>query len=188
MNEARLVLRPASAGDLGAINRLIGEAQEWLRAIGTDQWQTPWPGREERVRGAIEAGRTWTAWNGPELAATVTLSRDDHGVWPAEYRHDPAVYVARLVVSRSHARQDLGAQLLDWAGLRALREYEAGWMRVDLWTTNTRLHDYYRRQGFQSCGFFESTAGYPSAALFQKPTGALRSPTAPLFREAAPSG
>lgn len=170
---------------MAAIYGLIGEAQEWLRAIGSDQWQTYWPGREERIRGSIEAGGTWAAWSGADLAATVTLSRDDHGVWPAEYRRDPAVYVARLVVSRGCAGQDLGAQLLDWAGLRALREYGARWMRVDLWTTNTRLHDYYRRQGFELCAWCDTIPDYPSAALFQKPTGALRPPAAPLFCEAA---
>jgi hypothetical protein len=37
------VLYPAAPGDLDHVIRLVREAAEWLRSIGTDQWQKPWP-------------------------------------------------------------------------------------------------------------------------------------------------
>jgi hypothetical protein len=99
------------------------------------------------------------------------------------------VYIRRLVVSRDrqYAGLGLGAQLLDWAGLRASLEYSARWVRVDVWTTNTKLHDYYRHQGFGFCGFCEWIADYPSAALFQKPIDEINPIENPLFREARDS-
>jgi GNAT superfamily N-acetyltransferase len=75
----------------------------------------------------------------------------------------------RLVVSRSHAGRGIGAALLDWAGKRAARQYDAKWIRVDAWTTNKELHAYYKRQGFalvRTC----PDPTYPSGAMFQKPT------------------
>jgi len=183
--EQPLVLRRATEGEHNDILQLIDLVREWLPTIGTDQWKAPWPnenGRSERILAAIQAGRTWVARDGTRLAATVTVSPNDHGIWPAESRRDPAAYVRRLVVNRSYAGQGLGAQLLDWAGLYARREYGAHWIRVDLWTGNTQLHEYYRRQGFQPCGF-SPIVGYPSAALFQRLIARIRPVDTPLFRE-----
>jgi GNAT superfamily N-acetyltransferase len=180
-----LLIRQATEGEHSDILELIDLVREWLRTIGTDQWKAPWPnenGRSERILAAIQAGRTWVARDGARLAATVTVSPNDHGIWPAEKRRDPAAYVRRLVVNRSYAGQGLGAQLLDWAGLHASREFDSRWIRVDLWTTNTQLHEYYRRQGFQPCGL-SPVVGYPSAVLFQKPIAQIRPLDPPLFRE-----
>src|SRR5262249_28233549 len=116
------------------------------------------------------------------VAARIRGDRAQNPIWPAETWRDPAVYVYRLVVSRAFAGRGLGAALLDWAGLGARQRYGARWIRVDVWTTNTRLHDYYRRQGFTFCGFSEAFRYYPSAALFQKATGRIRPTRRSLFR------
>ncbi len=187
MGELRLDLCPARLHDLGAVSGLLKEASLWLRTKHTDQWAEDWPSedaRRQRVRAAIRAGRTWIAWDAVAAAATVTASPNDHGIWPEENRRDPAVYVRRLVVSRRYAGLGLGAQLLDWAGQRAERDYGARWIRVDVWTTNSALHDYYRDQGFGFCGFCQTIAGYPAAALFQKRTDHIKPPGLLLFEEA----
>ena len=189
MGQLRLILRRAGTHDYGAVSSLRAEAEEWLRTLSTDQWAAPWPSedvREQRILGAIRAGRTWIVWDGDVPAATITASPNHHEIWPEENRRDPAVYIRRLVVSRdeNYAGHGLGAQLLDWAGLRASREYGARWERIDVWTTNTRLHNYYRRQGFEFCGFCETIEDYPSAALFQKPVDEIKPLEDPLFYEA----
>ena len=185
----RLVLRRASPDDYEAVSGLQAGAEDWLRTMSTDQWAQRWPSEdvlEQRVLGAIRAGRTWIAWDGGAPVATITASPNHHEIWPEETRRDRAVYVRRLIVSRDrrYAGHGLGAQLLGWAGLRASREYGARWVRVDVWTTNTRLHKYYRDLGFEFCGFCESIAGYPSAALFQKPVDEIKPLEDPLFGEA----
>lgn len=189
MGQPRFALRRAGAHDYGAVRSLLEATRRWLRSKPTDQWQKPWPdenGRNRRVWDAIQAGRTWIAWDGTLAVATITMSPSHDEIWPEKYRNDPAVYIRRLVVSRRYAGLGLGAQLLDWAGLRAAQEYGARWIRADVWKTNTALHEYYRRHGFEFCEFYEWTAGYPSPALFQKPTDQIRPPEFPLFLDMAP--
>ena len=190
MGQLRLVLRQANVDDFGTVHSLLTEASRWLRTKDTDQWAAPWPdanGRNERIKKAIGAGRTWIAWDHRRPAATLTASPNDHRIWPGACVRDPAVYVRRIVVSRGYAGQGLGAQLLDWAGLRASRIYGAVWVRVDVWTTNNELHKYYRDQGFKRCGL-SPAPDYPSAALFQKPIDEIKPPENPLFQEASLKG
>ena len=189
MGELRLVLRRASKEDFEAVRNLLTDASRWLRRKGTDQWSAPWPnenGRNDNIRRAIGAGRTWVAWDGDLAAATLTVSPHHHENWPPGNRHEQAVYVRRIAVNHTYSGRGLGGQLIDWAGLRARREYGARWIRAEVWTTNTQLHDYYRRQGFEYSGL-SPVSGYPSAALFQKSTDQIRPPEAPLFRD-APEG
>jgi GNAT superfamily N-acetyltransferase len=168
------------------VHSLLAEASDWLRVHKrTDQWAEEWPSPEvriQRIGKAIQARRTWIAWDGVLAAATITASPNHHGIWPKEKQREPAVYVRRLVVSRQYSGHGLGAQLLDWAGMRATSEYGARWVRVDVWTTNTELHEYYRRQGFE---FYDLCADpdYPSGALFEKPTEKINPAEEPLFRE-----
>ena len=187
MGRLELVLRRAGTHDYGAISGLRTEARQWLRTQSTDQWAEPWPSeaaREQRMLGAIRAGRTWVAWDDSRPVATLTASPNHHMIWPEENGRDPAVYVRRITVSRrrEYAGHGLGGQLLDWAGLRANRDYGALWVRVDVWTTNTKLHDYYVNQGFEEVGR-SPVPDYPSAVLFQKSVGEIKPPAAPLFRE-----
>jgi len=182
-----LVLRRATPGDFEAVRSLLREASRWLGTRNTDQWAVPWPdenGRNTNIKRAIRAGRTWIAWGDSRPVATLTASPNHHMIWPAANGRDPAVYVRRITVSRrrEYAGHGLGGQLLDWAGLRANRDYGALWVRVDVWTTNTKLHDYYVNQGFEEVGR-SPVPDYPSAVLFQKSVGEIKPPAAPLFRE-----
>jgi GNAT superfamily N-acetyltransferase len=168
-------LRRGTVADMAAVIRLIEEAAGWLRRKGTDQWARPWPsqaGRDSRILESLSQGKTWIGWDNGVPAATITPDPDDDPYWPDHLRGEPAVYIHRLVVARRCKGVRLGAALLDWAGRTARRDHGAQWIRVSAWTTNTGLHGYYRRQGFEPCGF-HADDGYPSGARFQKPTAEL---------------
>ncbi len=185
MGHPPLSLRSATVNDHELIAGLINEAAEWLRTKNTDQWAQPWPSHEDRshrILRDLRARKTWLATDGSTPVATVTTDSEDSPVWPKAVRHERAVYVYRLVVSRTHAGQGLGSALLDWAGLRARQLYAARWIRVDVWTTNYALHSYYRQQGFEFYGFSEELVDYPSAALFQKRTEWIGPPSHPVFQ------
>jgi ribosomal protein S18 acetylase RimI-like enzyme len=186
MDHSPLSLRRATEHDHDSIVALIDRAAEWLHTKNTDQWAQPWPSerdRSHRIRRDLRAGKTWVATAGRALIATLTADSEDSPVWPKESRGNPAVYVCRLVVSRTHAGEGLGAAFLDWAGLRARHRYNAQWVRVDVWTTNKALHAYYRDRGFEFYGLSEEVDDdYPSAALFQKPTERITPPDHVLFR------
>jgi GNAT superfamily N-acetyltransferase len=190
VGELPLALHRATLRDHEVIIDLIDAAAEWLRTKNTDQWAQPWPSEEDRdhrIRQDLIAGKTWIAWEGGTPAATITADSAENPIWPAETRLDPAVYVCRLVVNRAFSGRGLGAALLDWAGFRAQQSYGARWIRVDVWTTNTALHAYYKRLGFGSRGLSEAS-GYPSAALFQKETSGIRPPGQAPFRIHPPPG
>jgi GNAT superfamily N-acetyltransferase len=172
-----LQIRPAVADDMKAIIGLIDEARAWLPSKGTDQWAKPWPNpaaRNARVLRDLNAARTWLVEDDDHIpVATVTSSPEgNQRLWTPEEQAESAAYVARLVVSRRHGGERIGEALIDWAGSRAVRDWCAKWIRIDVWTTNEALHNYYEKRGFQRygiCEFYEDEY-YPSAALFQKPT------------------
>jgi GNAT superfamily N-acetyltransferase len=169
----------ATDENLTTILGLIEEAAGWLRTKGTDQWQRPWPSlaeRDKRVMRGLEGGKTWGVRDRDEimgvLSGTVTIAKQANPqVWSAQVREEeltePAVHVHRLIVARDRGDRGLGADLIDWAGQRAAREYGAKWIRIDVWTSNRELHKYYMRRGFEPVGLCADTS-YPSRALFQK--------------------
>jgi GNAT superfamily N-acetyltransferase len=183
-------IAPAAATDLPIVLDLIEEASGWLRLKDTDQWQKPWPDEDRRNARALkglQGGCTWIVWDGEVPAATVTITpRRNAAVWSESActcnLAERAVFVHRLITARKYAGLGLGAGLLDWAGLRGQRLYGAKWIRIDVWTTNEGLHEYYLGQGFQACGFCADPT-YPSGALFQKPVAMIKEPGFPQFAE-----
>lgn len=170
----------AEVTDLPVVLYLIEDAREWLPTMGTDQWARPYPDQDRkiaRVLEGIERGETWIVWDGMTPVATVTIKTErDSVLWSDRTcvcnAAEPAVYVHRLITARKYSGLGLGAELIGWAGLRGSRSYGANWVRVDVWTTNQRLHKYYLGIGFASCGQYDDPR-YPSGALFQKPVTAI---------------
>jgi GNAT superfamily N-acetyltransferase len=178
----------AALEHLDVILSLIEDARTWLQGKDTNQWAVPWPDRptrDARVLRGLENGKTWIVWDGDAPAATVTMATGANSeVWSKPGclcdLSERAVYVHRLITARRYAYCGLGSQLIDWAGLRASLEYGARWIRIDVWTSNLALHDYYRKRGFEPCGFCQDPE-YPSGALFQKPVSRIER-TTPLFK------
>ena len=170
--EDSLRLRRGCVQDVNTILSLIDEASCWLRDKGTEQWSRPWPdrmARDGRVRRGLRNGNTWIVEAGHKAIATITYR--PHGnvaLWTSPEQREPAVYVSRLIVTRRAAGLGVGLATLDWAATRALRDWNAQWIRIDVWTTNLALHHYYEKRGFRFCRV--ASCEYPSAALFQKPT------------------
>jgi len=175
-----LHIRHAGADDMSTIIGLINEARRWLPAKNTDQWATPWPtlaARDARVLRDLKAARTVLVED-DQLATAATVTCNPTGnrrLWPLDEQAESAVYIARLIVSRSHAGERIGEALVDWAGACARRSWGAQWIRIDVWTTNAALHGYYEKRGFQyyDTRKFSNGEYYPSAALFQKPTAEI---------------
>jgi GNAT superfamily N-acetyltransferase len=189
------VLRPAAPVNLNEVRRLVREAADWLRKSKiTDQWAKPWPDldrRDERMLNDLLKGKTWLLWDGAAAAATITIDDDepvdshDNPVWPDDKRHQTALYVRRIVVSRRYYHHGLGAGLLDWAATVAMRDYGAALIRVDVWTTNHELHMYYEEQRFKRCTGRDPSElpDYPSQALFERDASEARSTHTGLFTE-----
>ena len=144
-----MIITRAVPNDLPRLLRFRTDSARWLSAQGIDQWSKPFP--PEHILDSIKAGEVYlvkASLSSPALA-TVTLDRNaDDRLWTAEEREEPALYVHKLTVDRDTATRGMGSRLLDWAGDQAARHH-CLWLRLDAWTTNPRLHAYYRKQGFR---------------------------------------
>lgn len=170
-----MIITRATLADVDVIMSWRRERVAWLAGLGQDQWSIPLP--RSAVATTVSAGQAWLVWDGPDPVATVTMTaytdlddlwkpdRDPEALWYPEDDPADALYVAKMMIPLSHAGTNLGGEILDWAGGRA---YDAGvtWLRLDAWTTNHRLHDYYRRQGFHHV---RTVATRVSGACFQRP-------------------
>ena len=192
--ELQIHIRMGRPDDKDVILELIEEAKQWLPTIGTSQWSTDWKdgeglGRNDRVKYSLKDGNTWLGYvlfQGQEIPiATVTIEYNVHSmVWsdvPAESRS--CAYLGRLVTARDFAGLDIGAAVIDWACQHAAEAFGAECVRIDVWTDNHRLHDYYLARGFQSRGFCADER-YPSRARFERRTGQrTRRPAPELVRD-----
>jgi ribosomal protein S18 acetylase RimI-like enzyme len=184
-----LQIRPARMDDMPSILGLIDDAAQWLQTEKkSDQWKRPWPdepSRDQRIRRDIKVARTWIVENDDGLVGTVSFGRGgSKKLWTERERNQPAIYVSRLIVSRRHASDGIGADLIDWAGQCGALGWDAEWIRVDVWTSNDALQAYYRRRGFMHVRTWPyDPRDYPSAALFQKPTEDINAAAATRFRE-----
>src|SRR6266498_1329911 len=148
-----MIIKPAVPNDLELLMRFRDDASRWLAAKGIDQWSAPWPTEDLMAKGmlrSIRAGETFIVWAGATPAATITVDR------------------------RANAGHDLGGELLDWACTRAADEGDT-WLRVDAWTTNHQLQDYYRRHGFRHVRTVPLPHN-PSGAVFQRPACRVTTP------------
>ncbi|MFA1539565.1 GNAT family N-acetyltransferase [Actinomadura monticuli] len=167
-------IRIARPDELDVVLGLIDHAADWLRENkDTTQWATPWPhpdGRMKRVHDALVNGETWLLFDGQDAIGTVSIKLAGHEeLWTPEERETEAVYLHRLVIDRDHAGIGLGAELIDWAARKgASRLRHAELVRIDVWTDNHALHEYYCRQGFKDVDVRETSDRTPSGALFQR--------------------
>ncbi|WP_198358439.1 GNAT family N-acetyltransferase [Streptomyces fildesensis] len=142
-----MIITPARPDDLPTLLAFREEAAGWLSELGSDQWSRPYPA--DRLLATIQAGTVFMVRDADATAATITLTTvAEEGLWTDDELDEPSVFINKLTVARTHAGQNIGGQLMDWAGDRAYRA-GAKWLRLDAWTTNDALQHYYLRQGFE---------------------------------------
>jgi GNAT superfamily N-acetyltransferase len=170
-----VIIAPARLADVDVIMSWRRERVAWLAARGENQWSVPLP--RSAIAATAAAGQTWIVWDGDQPTATLTLSAwvdvdawwkpdvDPETLWYPSDDPTDALYIGKMMVPRARAGDGLGAEMLDWAGGQA---YDAGlqWLRLDAWTTNLQLHDYYRGQRFRHV---RTVASRVSGACFQRP-------------------
>ncbi|MFI1240375.1 GNAT family N-acetyltransferase [Nocardia salmonicida] len=167
-------LRPATLGDLPLICRLRVQRTSWLTARGSDQWTVAGRGRPIEIFAgavgrALDRGETWIAEVDGESAGTITVNhRADPGLWSA-WELAESVIVHFMIVDLRFAGLRVGDHLLAHAAQLADCA-DRPWVRLDAWTTNAGLHNYYRRAGFALARIAGPVAAGPSKALFERQT------------------
>lgn len=167
-----MILVRAELADLSRLLKFRIDAAAWLASRGSDQWSTPFPA--EHIADSIRRGEVFLAkpFIHSDAAATITLDQEaDPLLWTAEEAHEPALYVHKLTVDRAYSGTKLGEQLLDWAGDQAAHR-GMKWLRLDAWTTSTRLHEYYKKLGFNHVRTVTDPAAGGSGWVAQRPARA----------------
>ncbi|WP_206786650.1 GNAT family N-acetyltransferase [Amycolatopsis sp. MtRt-6] len=171
-------LRAATEADIPALLAILDGASEWLGSQGTDQWAgSRW--RAEELRPDLATGGLRVAEQlRPDLATGVSAAAEpalaEAGRSSPPLRAVPvatmtlgetasSLHLGHFAVDRRFAGLGVGAWLIREAADEAARRGKRS-LRLDAWTTNTRLHDYYRRQGFRLVRISGGTSG----ALFER--------------------
>lgn len=160
-----LYLRGAVPADVDTILAWRSETAAWLaERHGTDQWQLPFP--REKLEAWVHEGATFMAALEPggDAVATITVSpAADSALWSPEEQRTSALYISKSNVRIDMHGHGIGEALVTWARGKAAA---AGvtLVRLDAWTTNTALHQYYVRQGFRHV---RTVPGVNSGALFE---------------------
>jgi GNAT superfamily N-acetyltransferase len=175
-------LRSATPADLDAIRQLFDDAARWIAATGSDQWQSAWhtpDQKTELIAESIRARETWMLWVGDSRAGTIAVDEyADPALWTPAEQLEPAYYVHRFIIARSYGGKGLGAAILNWCCDWASRNGKQ-WIRIDVWTSNRRLQEYYVNQQFRHVRTICSE--YPSGALFQRPAAIMDAEQLPIM-------
>ncbi|WP_019061478.1 GNAT family N-acetyltransferase [Streptomyces prunicolor] len=159
----------ATLDDVARLQQFRTDAAAWLAAQGSDQWSTPYP--EDLLLNSVRAGEVFLFYAPETLnpVATVTLdTKADPVLWRAEEFREPALYVHKLTLAQPGNRSGLGRRILDWCGDRAARS-GALWLRLDAWTSNSKLQAYYQTQGFTHVRTVYDVEAYGSGWVAQRP-------------------
>ncbi len=158
--------RQAGESDIPTVVDMWNEAAAWLGRQGLDQWQ--YEIRLGNIENAVQSGSCWLFENLlGKAVATVTLDEEaDPRLWQVSDDPKSALYVHRLVVRQEERGHELGSAILDWTAEKALGARKK-WLRLDAWTSNSRLHDYYLRRGFRHLRTI-SGPGLVSGAVFER--------------------
>ena len=173
-------IRQAHSGDVETIVHWRAEAACWIAERGFDQWSSAGLDDEEfrrRVSESVHNGETWMAVDRGELVGTIAIDHNpDPGLWSRE-EQEHAVIVHRMIVPRFASGRGVGALLLLQAE-RIAEQRGRMYIRLDAWTSNTELHDYYRNSKFR---YVRTVNDHhtPSAALFERRVWSVPLPAFP---------
>lgn len=166
-----MYIRPGHDRDVDTILRWRRDAAAWLAAHGSDQWSDAGLSTNkftDRVARSIAMGETWMAVNDDGTpVGTIALDQwSDPGLWSEEQLAESLV-LHRMIIDRNSRGRGVGDALLDHAE-RTAAALGLAWLRLDAWSTNTELHGYYLRRGFD---WVRTASGFASGALFQRRVG-----------------
>lgn len=142
-------IRPAVPADTATVWAVLHGVASWLHSRGCDQWPHDSPSLTmERLGAQIKRGETYLVYEDDDPIATVAVTGEgDREFWTERELARPSWYGSKAAVVRRCAGEGIGELLWRWVGDRAAQA-GAELVRVDVWLTNSDLHDYYARTGW----------------------------------------
>jgi GNAT superfamily N-acetyltransferase len=139
-----ITIAQAQPSHIDIVISILEEVGQWLLERDIYQW-LPGSFRRDRIASSFELGQVYLAKQGEEVIGTLTLQWSDKLMW-GDVPGD-AGYVHRLAIRHAFAGMGLGRLLLQWAEDTAA-SVGKHYLRLDCWTDNPALCQYYERAGY----------------------------------------
>lgn len=161
------MLVPLDDSHRALVHQIRTDAEEWLEERNIDQYRhgvDPAVVRSNIDR-QIDAGQFFGWQVDGRIVAIVALTEPDD-LWSDAERAEPQTYIGRLYVSGTEHGKGHGATVVETVA-SAARDRGDKWLRLNVWSTNTRLHAYYEALGFRHVRTVDKP-GRMSGALFER--------------------
>jgi len=135
-------ITPSVPADIDEVLEVLSEAARWLASRGINQWRVDGFPRE-LIAGGVSRGEVYLARRDRRAVGTFTLQWSDELFWPGAA--EAAGYIHRIAVRRE--ARGLGVELLKFAE-RLTAATGRRLLRLDCFSGNSVLCDYYERAGF----------------------------------------
>jgi ribosomal protein S18 acetylase RimI-like enzyme len=141
----------AQPDDTPAVTNLLVRTAEWIRSLGSTQWQGLLQGEDSHdTPAAIRRGDVFAFKSGDTLVGIMLLFRHpsawDRELWGVE-GHESSIYLHRLAINRDFAGRGLGEQMLRWAD-SGIEFPVKDRIRLDCMADIPYLKAFYRKAGY----------------------------------------
>lgn len=139
--------------DIETIFKLYDAAVEHQKKVFHKNWQ----GFERSlVETEIKENRQWKMVIENEVACIFAITYNDLSIWK-ERDVDPAIYIHRIVTNPKYRGKAFVKDIIVWAKQFCL-ENNKNFIRMDTWSDNPKLVEYYVNCGFKFVGVSEPTS------------------------------
>ena len=154
--------RQAITADLAEIMRIIEQARQTMRELGTDQWQYGYP-NQTVLAADISAGQCVVAENDGIILGLMVLKPGpengyDQITAPGWLSEGEYIVVHRLAVCQTGRQQGVARDLVRYAEEQARREKRAS-VRIDTHRGNLPMQRFLEKNGYVCCGLVDIGPG-----------------------------
>lgn len=141
-----ITFRLAVETDMQWLMNAYRSAIDYQQSVSKVYWLQP---THEEIAEMIEMGKIWIiSLSGQDIASFVLLN-EDHAIW-GDLEKGDSIYLHRIV-TMIRGKLKIMPLLIEWA-LSQARQKGKKYLRMDTWTDNQPLIDYYRSFGFALLG------------------------------------
>ena len=147
---------PSTHPDVDEIFEVYRLGIEFQKAV----FHRHWPGFDRNLLiKEIEEGRHWKIEDKGQIACVFSVQYEDPFVWEDG---EPSLYLHRIVTNPAFKGNGYVKEIIGWA-INHGRAINKKFVRLDTFSDNPRLIDYYVRCGFRLIGykFFKPEASIP---------------------------
>lgn len=158
-----MVFRRTKAEDISGIMRIIGQAKEYMKNQGIDQWQNGYP-NEEVFREDMEKGYSYVAEEQGKIIGTIAVIFDGEPTYDKIYEgawkttDEPYAAIHRVAVDAEQKGRGIAGEMIKEVE-KMCRERKVYSIKNDTHRDNLSMQRLQRKNGFAYCGIIYLSDG-----------------------------